>query len=499
MRIEILKNGVLERELDLQDGTYSVGRSGGSDIVLEHGDISRKHASLVIQGDKCRLEDAGSTNGIYCNGKKTKKVTLSSGKTADLGIYTMRCVMPSAREMSAAEHEKSGVFSRVVSARPVAAASVMLSLLLVGVSFFWISVGTGRIRTLAEQYEMNRATLIARAVTEMNRNAFGQTDASLFRIMPFEKEKGVVSIYIADRHGGIVAPIDQIDHAIEHPALDRAIRTGETQTVMEPSGRVLLFYPCVLKGTVSGVTLLTYSLQRPTGAVQNMWLFFLAALLVLAIVSFVGTRFIMGILQKPLSDMADAMESALRDRDAVSMDVPAPYRELEKIKFVFEKLLVRLSGSDAREKPGNFPANRDTSGTISEDAVEMKRRTVEDQGREDASWQPDSSSIVPPVPGIKDEQADVDGLPACMIELSTHNITWWSDEFAVLFDVTGAPPRHFLEIIKEPDILSAVTGIISGDAGETTVNAGGVVYRVSGQPLDSGQGQRIRLLFRQEA
>ncbi len=65
-------------ELDA-DG-YAIGREAGNDIVIEDPQVSRRHAQLTRQGASYVIEDIGSTNGTYVNGKRvTAPVLLSDG------------------------------------------------------------------------------------------------------------------------------------------------------------------------------------------------------------------------------------------------------------------------------------------------------------------------------------------------------------------------------------------------------------------------------------
>lgn len=47
-----------------------VGRTEDNDIVLAHGHVSRRHARFTIEGESLWLEDLGSTNGTFVNGKR---------------------------------------------------------------------------------------------------------------------------------------------------------------------------------------------------------------------------------------------------------------------------------------------------------------------------------------------------------------------------------------------------------------------------------------------
>jgi hypothetical protein len=65
-------------ELDAE--SYIIGREAGNEIVIEDPQVSRRHAQLTRQGASYLLEDIGSTNGTYVNGKRvTAPVLLANG------------------------------------------------------------------------------------------------------------------------------------------------------------------------------------------------------------------------------------------------------------------------------------------------------------------------------------------------------------------------------------------------------------------------------------
>ena len=54
---------------DLEDGAHRVGRSPGNEIVVPHGTVSREHALIRVAADKVEIEDLGSRNGTFINGR----------------------------------------------------------------------------------------------------------------------------------------------------------------------------------------------------------------------------------------------------------------------------------------------------------------------------------------------------------------------------------------------------------------------------------------------
>ncbi|HET7479841.1 MAG TPA: FHA domain-containing protein [Rubrobacteraceae bacterium] len=76
----------------IDSGTTSLGRSSASDIVLKSDDFaSGKHAMLTRHGGLLYVEDVGSTNGTFVNGRKTVGATpLRSGDKVKVGSTTFR-------------------------------------------------------------------------------------------------------------------------------------------------------------------------------------------------------------------------------------------------------------------------------------------------------------------------------------------------------------------------------------------------------------------------
>ncbi len=81
-----------ETRFEIGDGETSVGRSSGSSIVLRSDDYaSGRHAQLTRHGGLLYVEDLGSTNGTFVNGRKTVGATpLRNGDSVRVGSTTFR-------------------------------------------------------------------------------------------------------------------------------------------------------------------------------------------------------------------------------------------------------------------------------------------------------------------------------------------------------------------------------------------------------------------------
>lgn len=88
MKIVILDRKKEKREIDTVGGTYLIGRSEDSDIVLDDNRISRSHARMLLDPEKeiFIIEDLNSKNGVYVNEKRIKeKENINEGDIIEIG------------------------------------------------------------------------------------------------------------------------------------------------------------------------------------------------------------------------------------------------------------------------------------------------------------------------------------------------------------------------------------------------------------------------------
>jgi len=76
-----------EKEYLLTSETMTIGRKPGNDIPIDNLSISGRHAQVITILEDSFLEDLGSTNGTYVNGKLVKKHALENGDIITLGKF----------------------------------------------------------------------------------------------------------------------------------------------------------------------------------------------------------------------------------------------------------------------------------------------------------------------------------------------------------------------------------------------------------------------------
>jgi pSer/pThr/pTyr-binding forkhead associated (FHA) protein len=86
-KITINRENFKVDEVQLEQGTLSIGRSKDNLVHLDDPTVSSHHAQIVTVFNSSYVEDLGSTNGTYINGQKSKTHTLHNGDILTIGHY----------------------------------------------------------------------------------------------------------------------------------------------------------------------------------------------------------------------------------------------------------------------------------------------------------------------------------------------------------------------------------------------------------------------------
>ncbi|QTD45578.1 FHA domain-containing protein [Ottowia testudinis] len=83
-------DGVVVKEFQLTKDRSTIGRRPYNDVVIDNLAVSGEHAVIQMAGGQATLEDLGSTNGTYINGKAVKKQVLVGDDTIEVGKYKLK-------------------------------------------------------------------------------------------------------------------------------------------------------------------------------------------------------------------------------------------------------------------------------------------------------------------------------------------------------------------------------------------------------------------------
>lgn len=86
----VFYNGEPLKTYELDEPVVSIGRLPENTISIANMGVSRRHAKIEEDADrKYVLADLNSLNGTFVNGKRIKKIYLSSGDKITIGKYTI--------------------------------------------------------------------------------------------------------------------------------------------------------------------------------------------------------------------------------------------------------------------------------------------------------------------------------------------------------------------------------------------------------------------------
>ena len=85
-------------------GVTSVGRAAECDLRLDESGMSRMHARLLPTDDGLLIEDLGSTNGCFLNGKRVLRGEAHAGEEVGFDTLRFRLIAPGQAET----HEDAG-------------------------------------------------------------------------------------------------------------------------------------------------------------------------------------------------------------------------------------------------------------------------------------------------------------------------------------------------------------------------------------------------------
>ena len=111
-------NGVVQGEYQLDKERLSIGRKADNDIPIDNLAVSGKHALVITILDDSFLEDLGSTNGSYVNGKLIKKHALKDGDVIAIGKHELKYV----NELATADDDE---FEKTMIIKPGSASAAV--------------------------------------------------------------------------------------------------------------------------------------------------------------------------------------------------------------------------------------------------------------------------------------------------------------------------------------------------------------------------------------
>ena len=462
--IEILENGRLKETRQMDDGSYTIGRDSSADIVLDSKTVSKNHATLIIDGEKTRIVDKGSSNGVFCRGEKITDKIFKGPFQVDLTPFSIRTkateeAIGITEKKSAAVHSFGSLINRNIKiAYPV---FIVLTLLLCLMVVY--SPQKRKAQAIYRTAHLDRGILLSRYLAEMNRPFLETGEHAWIRTAPVKDENGVVYAFVVDGYGKIIAPHEQQGDFFNWDGLPQALKEARPLVGNGPGGEHLIFNPVVFRSQVQGAAILGFTnlngKPAPDTGLGGGTIFLLLILFgSAAMISYL----LAGNFLTPLRLLYEEIEIAVKEgRDHIGFE--PPYEELNNIKRIVNRLLLRKTGD----------AGPSDLSVATPPAKESPQPGPGPAG-------PPPAVNKAPTPEPLEKSAVPEG-PWCLIDKEDYTLLRVSDSFTR--DLGLKECRTGMHIIEafDSEIILIVTQII--ETPEDTVldlEASGRKYRVSG-------------------
>jgi len=238
------------QEFNLDEGENLLGRDPTNGIQLPLDGVSKKHLRLTVNNENLYLEDLGSSNGTFLNGKLIKRVTAEKNDQLALPNAIFQIVYVKEKEVIVSKLDKlqsNDLIDDMTLVPPVPNNNVgkimhffkykimtavhsfneefewrsMMGVILTIFIFFNIAVTIFPVLNTAKKTLMDEITSrgahYADEIARVNRKALEQNNFDRLDTEFMDREEGVASYELFDLDGRIVSPAAKMNKYIDDP------------------------------------------------------------------------------------------------------------------------------------------------------------------------------------------------------------------------------------------------------------------------------------------
>jgi hypothetical protein len=450
--LHIIRDGRVESTLELENGSYIIGRDPASDIVLADPAVSKNHATLVFDGEQVIIKDNNSANGVFLNDKKISEHAYSGDFEFEIKPFIIRSAGADVAAAGPAEEKKPGwpsvKLTNIKLGVFALVAVVMLGTLLIGYLPLKQEIAAFHRREV-----LKNGIVLSRYLAEMNRPALMEEQLGRARISPVEKEEGVIYAFVVDAHGRIIAPPEKRGDFFNWKGLTPALEGDGLVIDDGPRDEKIIFYPIIRGGRTFGAAIIGFAHSHVAGkTVPGFGVGVYLFLMILFGLGIAVAYLLVRAFLAPLRQLHEEMEIAIKEGDG-RLNFDAPYPEIDNIKRTFERLLMRkVPPSGARTPSLRKPEEK---------MPPIKAMAHDPIPRDEDVPLPSSD----PKPSMS---ARLKGLktPWCIIDRENYTLSGSSDDFAGAFGLAGCKNgMHVIEAF-DTDMVQMVSQLMDAPADE---------------------------------
>lgn len=379
------------KEIILEEGENKIGRGMDADHQIQVNGVSKHHFSITVTGDVCFVEDLGSSNGTFVNGKLIKSATVKNKDKVAVPnvifqlVYVKEKKVIVKKKVAKVDEDaedtieltetmpndligklkyifKHRIMSVIYSFNEQYEWSTIMAILLVIFICCNIALTIGPVlldsRRLLIKEIVARGGQYADEVARFNRIALSRGNLEQIRTNFLDGADGIESYELFDGQGRIVRPVSKQNSYINDPfsvkvlnkikeAGDENIRkpifeyTGGADGEIGIGKAIMASNAATGKEEAVGIISIKFRPKTLTAAATNSTSSYLESLIVTCIVGVFFFGMIYYLTAKPLGDMRVQLEEVLRGKRK-EIELKVMFDELSPLKSSVNSILQRL-------------------------------------------------------------------------------------------------------------------------------------------------------------
>lgn len=436
-----LQGNITQEPMELNDGTYSIGRSDQCDIVLDHQKISRKHAELSVDKEQFTLVDLASANGIYLKNKKISQFKSKKIQEFSMGDFSV-IIDP---ENTSTNQKSSNILENILLQFGKTPRISVLGIQLI--LCFFIIIATSNFifthyKSVLISLEIERAKLIAQETAFANYSFWVEHGALPVPKEQFENEEGVVEVLLTNGYGQVLIPLGDKLKAKQLGIVSKVLKGKKPEVEEIDEDSYLVCHPVIQDSEIIGTVVLTYHIRVYNSLIEERFGTVLLGMFFLIMLSIISGLVILHVIITPLRVLNDAIHSATENRvDIVQFNASSHAKELSRSKSIAERLLLRA-----------FQASLSHSTkTKSESAVYTQ-----------------SSDMISSQENLAQNSQLDEYEIYCSIDQSTGNVEFVSPRLSEILDTSINDQVHIIELFQSSGILEKIMLLFDGSIDNET-------------------------------
>ncbi|MBY0516583.1 MAG: FHA domain-containing protein [Bacteriovoracaceae bacterium] len=376
------------QEITLNEGENTLGRSPDVDHQIAVDGVSKKHMRVTVNGDTAFVEDLGSSNGTFINGKLVKKATVKDGDKIALPnvifqiVHVQEKKIIVKRKVAKMASDDNEVDLEIKEVAPTGLGGKMIWIFkhrimpvlynfneqyewsaLVGILLF-IFIGVNISLTIFPVLRDSKRLLIleiamrgkqyAAEVARANSVALSRRDLDKLDTNFLENAEGISSYELFDFDGRIVRPIGKLNTYINDALSVEALNFYKDSTNQDKE------FISSLGNNKIGISRLIKAYDVKTGRQENVGVIairfepatlqaqaatnskaYLESLVTSGLVSIFFFGMLYFLTVKPLEEMKSQIENVLRGKQK-ELDSKYMFKEISPLRNTLNSMLQRL-------------------------------------------------------------------------------------------------------------------------------------------------------------